>query len=259
MLRRGEGWEAPSSSPGKSRPAPLQGAAGSEQPPCCPATWRLGDGQERSPTGGRAAPQFRAAGRCREPDPGGGGSAGPGPGRRRQPRGIPKRPRRTGPNFQGPRPGGQGLVARGAGTEGGARRGEGSPGPRPAAPPASPAPSPRAHRSPGRRGLRHRPGAAPDPGLWEAGSGNQEVTEEPGRGRGRGHARRGGARAGGGAWGAPPLGRTGGRGTLGGPFPLLGGGFARRPAVGEAGPGAHSPAASTASPSLHSQGRGKWD
>lgn len=102
--------------------------------------------------------------------------------------------------------------------------------------PARPAPAPpasarRAHR--GRRGLRHRPRAAPDPGLWEAGSGNQEVTEEQGvggggrgggsQGRGRGHARRGGAggcelslearSAGapgargqslGGTWGAPP-------------------------------------------------------
>lgn len=74
--------------------------------------------------------------------------------------------------------------------------------------PARPAPAPpssarRAHR--GRRGLRHRPRAAPDPGLWEAGSGNQEVTEERG-GRGRGAGR--------GLAGAGPRSRAEGRGGM---------------------------------------------
>lgn len=77
--------------------------------------------------------------------------------------------------------------------------------PRSPARPASapPASARRAHR--GRRGLRHRPRAAPDPGLWEAGSGNQEVTEERG-GRGRGAGR--------GLAGAGPRSRAEGRGGM---------------------------------------------
>lgn len=119
------------------------------------------------------------------------------------------------PNFQGPRPRRrEGGWPRRVGTEGGApRRGRAprtrhpppprTPRLRPSSP-ARPLPAPPArcaHR--GRQGLWHRPRAAPDPNLWEAGSGNQEVTEELGargggrgggsRGRGRGHARRGGA------------------------------------------------------------------
>lgn len=54
----------------------------------------------------------------------------------------------------------------------------------------------RSHRSPltarqGRPGLRQQPRAAPDPGLWEAGSGNQEVTEKW-SGGGAGHAQKAG-------------------------------------------------------------------
>lgn len=72
---------------------------------------------------------------------------------------------------------------------------------RPTPPPAPPAPSIALTRDAER--LQHRPRVAPDPSLWEAGSGNQEVTEEQeaggqgagrgSRGRGRGHAWKGGA------------------------------------------------------------------
>lgn len=63
---------------------------------------------------------------------------------------------------------------------------------RPTPPPAPPAPSIALTRDAER--LQHRPRVAPDPSLWEAGSGNQEVTEEQeAGGRGRGGAHGGGA------------------------------------------------------------------
>lgn len=104
------------------------------------------------------------------------------------------------PNFQRslPRKGKMGRWGRGIGIEGGApRRGcallTHAPPPAPAHACAStPAPplSPLTARQ-GRPGLRLQPRAAPDPGLWEAGSGNQEVTEEW-SGGGAGHAQKAG-------------------------------------------------------------------
>lgn len=65
----------------------------------------------------------------------------------------------------------------------------------PAAPPGPrPPPAPARRASLGRQGLQHRLQVAPDPGLWEAGNGNQEVTEERGAGgKGGAGARGGGA------------------------------------------------------------------
>lgn len=97
-----------------------------------------------------------------------------------------------GPTSRDPGPGGDEARAR----EGGGPQEGRSEGRAPEGLPAPPAPSLRAHRSPGAPGAAAPAWGGSDPGLLgEAGSGNQEVTEEPGRGRGggRGHARRGGA------------------------------------------------------------------